>query len=219
MDGDQGLPAQFVRAREAFQDPLTGQRTSSLAAGLDDARQDRPPPALRGPAQASRGAPPEPGRWAPLARLQDAARMVTGPATGPVRITQPPLLRRKQPQLLVIPPRRRPLLPLIFPAERRHGQVAKAMDCKSIIPRFESGCRLHSPSPFALGEVESPRGDASAGVDDSAADDLVSVPDRVDHQLRPLAPVAADHFDQPVFLARPGVGVDQVEVCDLQAHV
>ena len=25
---------------------------------------------------------------------------------------------------------------------RRHGQVAKATVCKTVIPRFESGCRL-----------------------------------------------------------------------------
>jgi hypothetical protein len=26
---------------------------------------------------------------------------------------------------------------------RRHGQVGKAMVCKTMYPRFESGCRLH----------------------------------------------------------------------------
>ena len=30
----------------------------------------------------------------------------------------------------------------IFFSERRHSQVAKAAVCKTVIPRFKSGCRL-----------------------------------------------------------------------------
>ncbi len=38
----------------------------------------------------------------------------------------------------------------IFLSERRHSQVAKAAVCKTVIPRFKSGCRLQIPKGAAI---------------------------------------------------------------------
>jgi hypothetical protein len=38
----------------------------------------------------------------------------------------------------------------IFLSERRHSQVAKAAVCKTVIPRFKSGCRLQTAKGAAI---------------------------------------------------------------------